>query len=361
MGLDKLTELSSTDKPCQWKNNHKVALAEYDPLPAKEHPQFNVNQPHFVSLTLEDDQRRKIIEIAKGVKNGSFAKRFLRRHEPWQNSERPRILTDAAKNVISEIFASQAESTRHKWVAKLFNHLEITPCCKTKLDEMKKNPIKICIDTALNFDEWLQERRYRVTGTKIYELFTYVSNAQPDWEAKTKKYFNPQTFKTEYTQFGIKHEDEARQTFSNFLNLEVVEVGLVVSAANPWLAASPDGIILDNGKPDRLLEIKNLKDGEKKTVREAIFDGSFKSCLKIIDNQVVGVNPRHKYYGQLQLGMFILNLDEAVFLVYAPFDKSMLTIAVKYDGKFVAKMLKAVKKVYFEKMIHYICDQSCKK
>lgn len=83
-------------------------------------------------------------------------------------------------------------------------------------------------------------------------------------------------------------------------------------------------------------------------------------CLNIVDGEVVGMNKKHKYYGQVQLGLFMLDLQEAVFLVYAPYDKSMLTIVEKYDDKFVAKMLVAVKKVYFEKMIHYICKEGCK-
>lgn len=58
--------------------------------------------------------------------------------------------------------------------------------------------------------------------------------------------------------------------------------------------------------------------------------------------------------------MFILNLKDALFAVYAPFDTTMLTISVKYDAAFVAKMLRDVKRDYFKFMIHHVCDQSCK-
>lgn len=224
----------------------------------------------------------------------------------------------------------------------------------------------------MNFEAWLEERKFRITGSKIYEIFTYASNVNPDWKSKCHKYFNPKKFKTEYTEFGIKYENEARQMFSQYTKSRVEEVGLVVSKLNPWLGYSPDGLILDDsGKVVKLLEIKNLKDGDKKTIKDAIFEGSFKSCLVIDKKQVAGqkkpelivkgLNKKHKYYGQIQLGMFILYLQDAVFAVYAPFDTTMLTISVKYDAAFVAKMLRDVKNAYFNLIIHHVCDQSCKK
>jgi len=42
-------------------------------------------------------------------------------------------------------------------------------------------------------------------------------------------------------------------------NKEVLKSGLVINQFNPWLCASPGGLVLKNGKIDVVLEIKCLK------------------------------------------------------------------------------------------------------
>lgn len=60
-------------------------------------------------------------------------------------------------------------------------------------------------------------------------------------------------------QHGIKTEPEARLVYTQTTNYNVKETGLIVSKSHPWLAYSPDGIILDgNNNPLKLLEIKCL-------------------------------------------------------------------------------------------------------
>lgn len=54
------------------------------------------------------------------------------------------------------------------------------PCCKDSYAQLQGDTLQICINTLSSYSDWLKERRYRITGTKAYELFTYASNKNPD-------------------------------------------------------------------------------------------------------------------------------------------------------------------------------------
>lgn len=41
-----------------------------------------------------------------------------------------------------------------------------------------------------------------------------------------------------------------------YTECDYIECGLVIHTEYPWLCASPDGLIIKNGKVDRVLEIK---------------------------------------------------------------------------------------------------------
>ena len=46
----------------------------------------------------------------------------------------------------------------------------------------------------------------------------------------------------------------------------------------------------------------------------------FKTCLNIDknDNSIISLKQKHKYYAQIQFGMFLLNLPKTSFAIYAP-------------------------------------------
>ncbi|KAK5650881.1 hypothetical protein RI129_001910 [Pyrocoelia pectoralis] len=137
-------------------------------------------------------------------------------------------------------------------------HLEIqfvNSCCQDLYKKkLEKNVCKILIETKQSKAEWLSERKFRITGSRIYEIYTYKGQ---DWPRKSNRYFFPKGFSNKFTQHGIQYEEIARRVFINTTGLAVIECGLVVSEFNPWLGYSPDGIILScNQVPEQLLEIK---------------------------------------------------------------------------------------------------------
>ncbi|XP_044759665.1 uncharacterized protein LOC123317284 [Coccinella septempunctata] len=100
---------------------------------------------------------------------------------------------------------------------------------------------------------WKFHRKYRLTGSRCYSIFTYDKG---DWENKSLKYFHPKEFTNKFVQHGIDHEREARECYKSKLGYPVIETGFIICSRYPWLGFSPDGVIFREGKPFRLLEIK---------------------------------------------------------------------------------------------------------
>lgn len=60
-----------------------------------------------------------------------------------------------------------------------------------------------------------------------------------------------------FMQYGIDHEQEAREKYEELTGKLVIPTGLHVHPEQSWLASSPDGLVY----PDGLLEIKCLMSG----------------------------------------------------------------------------------------------------
>lgn len=126
-------------------------------------------------------------------------------------------------------------------------------CCKDLYDRLLNENLETAASTKQHSADWQELRRYRVTGSRCYEIFTY---SKGDWEMKAKKHFFPKGFTTKALRHGLLCEEKARKAFIERTGKEVMECGIVISPANKWLGYSPDGVVFQNGKPTAVLEIK---------------------------------------------------------------------------------------------------------
>ncbi|KAK4887166.1 hypothetical protein RN001_003437 [Aquatica leii] len=115
------------------------------------------------------------------------------------------------------------------------------------------DPYSIAITTFNSKTAWHVNRKYRVTGSRIYEIFTYKGS---NWENKSEMYFNLKYFNTKYVSHGLKEEESAINEFTKHTSLHVEQIGLIISYSNKWLGYSPDGVIFEDITPVALLEIK---------------------------------------------------------------------------------------------------------
>lgn len=82
-------------------------------------------------------------------------------------------------------------------------------------------------------------------------------------------------------------------------------------------------------------------------------------CCSFIkeENGQYYLKEKHAYYGQVQLGLSMLNFKKCFLILYASFDESLLIIEVRFSYEFSKKMLEKIKQNYFSKMLHVICSE----
>ncbi|KAJ8917892.1 hypothetical protein NQ315_002584, partial [Exocentrus adspersus] len=158
-----------------------------------------------------------------------------------------------------------------------------------------------------------------------------------DLHTKATNYFWPKNFSSRYIEHDLKYEKEALRKYKSCNKYTVAEVGLVISRQYPWLAYSPDGVVMTNGVPTRLLEIKCPYDETDLTLKT-----------------------NHQYYGQVQLGMAILNLKLCDFILYLVKSESFINVVVTFNEDFARKIICNVTEKYFKYVFHNICEKKIK-
>lgn len=109
---------------------------------------------------------------------------------------------------------------------------------------------------------WLEERAKRITASHVGSIAKMRKTTKRSGKVKELLY---NTFRgNKATMYGTLMEEKAREEYVaqqqvNHPGLATEKSGLVVSMDNPWLAASPDGVVHDPTAtpPDGLMELKN--------------------------------------------------------------------------------------------------------
>ena len=130
-------------------------------------------------------------------------------------------------------------------------------------------------------------------------------------------------------------------------DVQIVEKGLVIQAACPWLGASPDGIVFVGGVPQRLLEVKcpyQLKDG--KSLDDYIRSKS--SCLKKEDGSI-SLRKSHSYFYQVQVQMFVCDLKECDFVVWSP--EWLFVQRINIEDVLLKSVLTKLSAFYFDHLL----------
>lgn len=197
-------------------------------------------------------------------------------------------------------------------------------CCTKEYDNLSLiNAWEICYKTSTSKRLWDIGRKYRITGSRCYSLYTYTSNKNPNWITNSLKYFIGNSFTNKFVKHGIEMEPLAKLLYK-YVNPDctIFEPSLLVCQDNPWLGYSADGIIFQPGMHTKLLEIKCPYNGKTEGIKYVI-----QNCKYLVkENDVYTLKTRHAYYEQVQLGMFVNNLASTDFCIYSSYDNGMYII-----------------------------------
>ena len=201
-----------------------------------------------------------------------------------------------------------------------------------------------------NSASWQKERKVRLTASRCYELFTYSKNKSPNWPKKISAYFSEPFTGNLATDYGLEKEAEAVNAFQRKKNLCVFKTGLLVHPQVPWLGYSPDGLFFIEGEL-KTLEIKCPVQGISATAEDVAKTLNY---LCVSEDGLYKLKQKHKYYGQVQCGLFITGCKQCHFLIYSAFDQFYVLIVIERNEKFIEELFAILQDIYFKHCLPYL-------
>ena len=153
---------------------------------------------------------------------------------------------------------------------------------------------------------------------------------------------------TPATKHGQNSESSAVEAYERRFPDRVVSVcGMFVDPDDPWLAATPDMLVLDAGHLG-CLEVKCPLAFVDITIEEAAATKA-KFCLKLVDG-FLALKENHEYYYQVQIQMHVTHREFADFVVWSPCSDLYVT-RVFYHRAFAEAAVAKMKEFYFRKFL----------
>lgn len=185
-------------------------------------------------------------------------------------------------------------------------------------------------------EEWFAARKSRVTGSMVGAILGLDPNCTRD-EAMRRMVRAHQGLPSEFvgniaTQWGVMHEQEAKEEFEYEHKVEVLPASFAVHPELPWLGASPDGYVSD----EWVVEIKcpfGLRDK-----------------LPPIPFKTVEEQPH--YHAQMQIQMFVTGLSKCYFWQWTKLGSQL--DMVDFDQSWIDENLPKLEAFYQEFLA--ICD-----
>ena len=215
------------------------------------------------------------------------------------------------------------------------------------------------VDQADN-QQWFIERRKRITASNVGSIAKMRANTKRSKKVQQLLY---NSFKgNAATRYGTDRESSTRQKYVTYMkqqghsHLNVKASGMFVSLENPWLAATPDGLVEDctdgSSQSLGLVEIKNPYTVRKLSLSEAVKKPAF--CLE--ENKVntastctYKLKRKHDYFYQVQCQLYYTHRDWCDFVVSTELD--MHVERIYRDDSWWTPCLNKLRTFYFSSLL----------
>ena len=199
--------------------------------------------------------------------------------------------------------------------------------CKTLLT------LDLCSATAVQEQrsaEWLEQRRYRITASKCKQVVKFKSYDKLD-NYLTKDICGIKQIDSKDMKHGRTWEPVARDMAVRDLayhdSVKCTQTGLIVDTSQPFIAASPDGIISCECHENAVLEVKCSWKQWNSTWEEVVKDWKYH-----FDENGLKKDSSWMWQVQMQLGVcrlkhayldFLFNQGEKLYLEKVQFEQEM--------------------------------------
>ena len=202
-------------------------------------------------------------------------------------------------------------------------------------------------------DNWHELKYGRLTGSISYGFHTYYENrnkhSDSDWNNKISGTFSPSGFSNQAMADGNFYEAKALKCYEKKNPGKKIEkAGIFISPLAPWLGYSADGVIFEDGIVDRLWEVKTPVKG---ATHNAATICSVAPCMD--GNKL---KEKHKFQGQVQLGMLLLSLPICDFTLYCHKPDEVFVDTVVFNDKFCLKYARNLTNAFFTKVLPWLAS-----
>lgn len=195
---------------------------------------------------------------------------------------------------------------------------------------------------------WCFERKFRITASECYKLFTASKNPNVVWTSKIANYFKAKPNLKNF-EIGHREEENGLHLYENETKSKVTKIGLVVHPSCPWLGCSPDGFVLET---KTVVEVKTLLNNANQPFHVAV--SSIKYLL--LTNGRYVLRKKHLYYGQIQLNMHLLRALKADLVIHNYKSKEILKVNVDYDKEFCSELIKSLQSIFLNYALPYMYE-----
>ena len=273
----------------------------------------------------------------------------------------PPMQTDANENIIKTQRGNHQINTRKpdlKSVAIL---------CNDFLDSLQVTPeqaYQLRMATIQQEDSpsslWQQLQRCRLTASN----FGLVAKRKQKFDKLVETIlYRPPPSSAAAIEWGTSHESNARESYiyekqSKYgESYKVSKTELFINIEQPWLAATPDGIVEDPSETttrrNGLLEIKCPYSARNKSPTDACKEINRFCCT--LNNNEVTLKTTHNYYFQIQGQLAITQLPWCDLYIWTPHGSHTLT--VDRDDKFwLEKVYPKLHSFYHQYLLPELAD-----
>ncbi|KAK0073325.1 hypothetical protein PV326_013536, partial [Microctonus aethiopoides] len=224
--------VTSTDRKCLWSAPRDSCLEQYDAKLSSEHSCFKIKMDH---LELDKNVKKLIKEkLYSGHLKSSLSEHA---YGPGRHSPLLHIVENLLPEYLRQIECLISHLSSSPILSTLCEHTLRPPreCFQKTYEQLMGDPFHICKETK-KFYSIMQDERNTVFNAAL--------------------------------NHGLKFESAARIAYEKTTGVNVFQCRLLVPKNNPWLGYSPDGVLFEDNKPVKLIEIKCSYDG-------STWDGDF--------------------------------------------------------------------------------------
>ena len=335
------TKTTCTDEPCRWNQDY-VKKVEPQPMSRiKFYKETSVQRSRLkarrrikpVPPATQEDQNQLLSALKSSSANPIVFSCFDGYSEPFHWKKKPKADPKLPVSLRTLYSLSNSELADAELISKceeVLRTIKISVDQQAYLYDITKAQSD-CLD-------WYEQREGRITSFTAHSvLHTDIQNPSKSL-LKSICFPDKKELRVPAVLWGKEHEKDALKDYEQtmktmvpqHINWSCQKAGLLVDTDLPFIGASADGVTLCDCHGKRVIEVKCPYSFRDKTLQEFLADPN---CY--IQNNKLRTN--HKYYTQVQMQMYIHDVQQCDFVVWSP--KFTLIVYVHRDNVFCEKLI----------------------